>query len=361
MSDMPDMPSTPAPAAVVEPSPAALFFRDLQAATPRVWVTYGLIAVNVAVFLAMVSRGVGFFDPTGDSVIPWGGNYGPKTLNGQEWRLLSSMFIHFGIIHIGPLVERLLGNFAFAVAYLLAGLFGSLLSVTVHPQIVSAGASGAIFGMYGVLFGFLLMQRGVIPKPVLVSLTKNALIFVGYNVFYASTTQGIDMSAHMGGLGSGLVLGAVLSRRLVRGAGMFRAAIVLVVGLGLAQALANKIPKPVDVDAVLAQSDKVESAAADKYNDSINAWNANKLTDQQMLGVIQDQILPPYSADIDRLNRLKGNEKIDEPKLEALIAYRLKRREQYEAQAAAIVSKKAEDQNRANELGSEADAMVAKL
>jgi len=123
---------------------------------PRVFVTWVLIAINLAVFVLMVIRGVGLMDPSIDSLLKWGADFGPLTTHGQWWRMLTSTFVHVGILHIamnmyillvsGPFVERLYGNVGFAVLYLLSGLGGSLVSLAWHPMLVSAGASGAIFG-----------------------------------------------------------------------------------------------------------------------------------------------------------------------------------------------------------------------
>src|SRR5262249_39811156 len=85
----------------------------------------------------------------------------------------------------------------------------SAASLTWHPSSVSAGASGAIFGLYGALLGFLLRHRGVIPAESLVSLRKGALTFIGYNLLYG-LRPGVDMAAHLGGLATGFLLGLFL-------------------------------------------------------------------------------------------------------------------------------------------------------
>jgi len=128
-------------------------------------ITYALITVNVLVFLAMVARGVSFFAPTPLDIFNWGGDYGPATVGANQWwRLLTSMFLHFGIIHIGfnmyvlyqigPFIETVFGRIRYLVIYFFAGLSGSVVSVWIHPNAVGAGASGAIFGLYGAVFGF---------------------------------------------------------------------------------------------------------------------------------------------------------------------------------------------------------------
>src|SRR5262245_21464047 len=184
-------------------------------------VTVVLIALNVLVFALMVFWGVSAFNPTTDSVLKWGADYGPLTLHGQWWRMLASTFLHFGLIHllfnmfvlfnIGLFMESLAGRVGFVVLYLVCGLGGSAASLVWHPSIVSAGASGAIFGLYGALLGFLARHRGSIPAESLASLRKGALTFVGYNLLFG-LRPGVDMAAHLGGLATGFVLGLFLIR-----------------------------------------------------------------------------------------------------------------------------------------------------
>src|SRR5690606_40325500 len=96
-------------------------------------------------------------------------NYGPHSLAGQWWRLVSCMFVHIGLLHlgvnlwalyaIGPLVERMLGHVGFVLLYFISGCLASFASVWFSPMVVSAGASGALFGLVGGLLGFLIRSR----------------------------------------------------------------------------------------------------------------------------------------------------------------------------------------------------------
>ena len=186
-------------------------------------ITIALIAINVLVFLAMVVSGISFTQPTPQDVLNWGADYGPATLGAhQYWRLFTSCFIHFGIIHIafnmyvlyqiGPFIEMAFGRIRYLIIYLLAGLGGSIVSVLVHPQAVGAGASGAIFGLYGALFAFLLRNRRSLDPAVTKSIAKSAGIFVLYNVVYGSISRTTDLSAHFGGLVAGFLAGILLRR-----------------------------------------------------------------------------------------------------------------------------------------------------
>ena len=204
------------------PEPLAPESRPSPARSPYA-VTIALIAINVLVFLAMGASGVSLTEPTPLDVARWGGDSGPLTVGAHQWwRLLTSCFLHFGIIHIafnmfvlyqiGPFIETVFGRARYVVIYLCAGLFGSLVSVWIHPMAVGAGASGAIFGLYGALFGFLLIQRRTLNPAVTRSIAKSAGIFLLYNLVYGVMSRTTDLSAHFGGLIAGFVVGMLLVR-----------------------------------------------------------------------------------------------------------------------------------------------------
>ncbi|MGA3327664.1 MAG: rhomboid family intramembrane serine protease [Terriglobia bacterium] len=194
----------------------------LQALTPTFIVTPCLVGLNAVVFCLMVVSGVSITEPDLSQLIHWGASFGPLTLGSQPWRVVSSMFVHIGIIHIlfnmwclwslGKLAERLMGNWNFLILYLLSGLGGSLLSLWLHPHLVCAGASGAIFGVAGGLVAILGLKRAQIPGAAMKRTFKSVLFFVGYNLLYGMR-GGIDNAAHLGGLLSGAALGAFMPQR----------------------------------------------------------------------------------------------------------------------------------------------------
>ena len=157
----------------------------------NLFVTYAIIAINVIVFILMAMNGAGIFDPNGIVHINWGSNYSPLTLSGDWWRLISCVFIHFGIIHLamntyalymaGVYLEPMLGKTKYIIAYLVTGVFASLASLWWHSEGVnSAGASGAIFGLYGVFLALLLTN--LIPKQMRSSLLQSIGVFVVFNL-----------------------------------------------------------------------------------------------------------------------------------------------------------------------------------
>lgn len=219
------------------------YMERLVRATPRTFVTPSLVAINVIVFAAMVASGVGLINPDGRMVVPWGSNFGPLTTDGQWWRLFTSMFLHFGIVHlvlnmwvlydVGRVVERLYGNAHFALLYVVAGLAGSIASLFWNPMVNSAGASGAIFGVFGGLLAFMVDRRNQVPASIMKPQLISALVFILYSLGYGMKHDGIDNAAHVGGLAGGFIAGWLLTRPLdaeARSAtGFRRLALILVV------------------------------------------------------------------------------------------------------------------------------------
>jgi rhomboid protease GluP len=105
----------------------------------------------------------------------------------------------------GRFIERLFGSTGFLLVYIISGIAGALVSVAWHPYVIGAGASGAIFGLYGALLGYLAMRRDSIPDEVLSPLIKGALVFIGYNFVFGVLNTGTDVADHVGGLAAGFV------------------------------------------------------------------------------------------------------------------------------------------------------------
>lgn len=183
-------------------------------------VTIALIGINALVFAIMVLRGVSFFLPTPQQAIAFGADFGPLTLNGQWWRLATSMFVHFGIIHIGlnmwclwnlgRAAEILMGRFSYLLAYFASGIFGSIASVYWTPMAAGAGASGAIFGMAGVLVTFVYLKKTPAHLQVNKKMLGSLGTFIFYNLVIGASIPGISNAAHVGGLVMGAVVGALL-------------------------------------------------------------------------------------------------------------------------------------------------------
>ena len=175
-----------------------------------------LIDINILVFIVMIASGVGIMSPSTLSLLKWGADFGPLTLTGDWWRAVTCNFIHIGAFHllmnmyafmyVGLLLEDLIGSRRMFMSYLLTGLCSAVFSLYMHGETISAGASGAIFGLYGIFLAFLFFHR--IAKEQRKALLTSILIFVGYNLVYGMKA-GIDNAAHIGGLLSGFLLGII--------------------------------------------------------------------------------------------------------------------------------------------------------
>jgi rhomboid protease GluP len=365
-----------------EPAPGApddaviAFHRQLFRLTPRAWLTHLIIAANVLVFGAMVARGVGAMKPSNESLVAWGANYGPLTLGTQWWRLATSMFIHVGAIHIlmnmlvlwsiGRFIERLFGQLGSAVLYLLAGLGGSVASVAIHPFTVSAGASGAVFGLYGGLIGFLLRQRGSIPKVVLTGLGKGAGTFLLYNLIFGLVPN-VDMAAHVGGLLTGIAAGAALAlpiaeantpRRRVP-----RALVVLLAGLVAVAGVTFALPRPPDLNKELGDFSSAESQAVAIYNGAVEKRNRGALDDAGQAAVLDAQAIPLFRSMHARMEALSAQrlDKAQKDLVARLGSYADARAQQWQHLSAAMKTHDQDEAKEAARWGAQADDLVNEL
>jgi len=173
-----------------------------------------IIGINVLIFLVMAIKGQAIMNFEAKDLLQWGGLYGPLTLHGEWWRLFTSMFMHGGLEHlvfnmiglltVGIFLEPAIGTRQYTTAYVVTGIISGLTSIWWHPNAVGVGASGAIFGLYGVLLALLLTKffDPVFKRGLLLS----TVIFVAYNLIRGLSGH-VDNAAHIGGLLSGLAYG----------------------------------------------------------------------------------------------------------------------------------------------------------
>ncbi|MCF3941773.1 rhomboid family intramembrane serine protease [Oceanobacillus alkalisoli] len=175
--------------------------------------SYAFIIINLLYFFYMEWQG----DTTSiEMLIQFGAKYNPSMMiDGEWWRLFSSMFIHIGFIHLalnmlavfylGTAVEKIFGSSRFIFIYLLAGLGGSIASFA-YTTSVSAGASGAIFGLFGAFLYF-----GIVHKRLFFqTIGSSILLVLAINLVIGLSIEGIDMAAHVGGLIAGFLAAAIV-------------------------------------------------------------------------------------------------------------------------------------------------------
>lgn len=293
------------------------FRQELDYATSNTYATYALIAANVLVFGMMCLSGVSAKDPTINGLMAWGADFGPSTLGGQWWRLLSSMFVHIGFLHLlynmlalvpaGRSLERLVGSLNFFLIYLFAGLGGGLWALYWTPMIISAGASGAVFGVYGAL-GAVVLQRGrAMPPELVAALKKSVYAFIVYNAVY-SLRPGISLAAHVGGLVVGFVCGLlVASAEPSRESEPIADRAMPVLGLGLillcvgAFGLTMRYPSLARLQDAFARFDALDLKDSQVVSDAANKFDSKNISSEQFSQIIDRDVLPDWGAARDQL------------------------------------------------------------
>lgn len=179
-------------------------------------VSSAIVLINILMYLIMLFNDVNLLSSTGYDYIKWGANFGPLTLTGEWWRVISCCFIHKGLPHLvnnmlllllmGWIVEIIFGKRRYAYAYIVTGLFSSYFSLLFHPEISSVGASGAVFGIVGLLLSGIFFNK---------NMTEFRKGFIGpmlgmlaINLLYGFSNKTIDLASHIGGFLTGFVLGA---------------------------------------------------------------------------------------------------------------------------------------------------------
>jgi len=185
--------------------------------TRRPTFTYFFFGLNIFIFIVMAFAGGSTNEPT---LMAFGVKSNAEIANGQWWRFVTPIFLHIGLLHIlfnsyalwvvGPQVEKLYGGARFVIFYVLTGVAGVAASYFYHPENQSAGASGAIFGLFGVLLVFGIRHRRDIPPFFKRAVGTGVLPVILINLVIGFSIAVIDNSAHIGGLLAGAALAAII-------------------------------------------------------------------------------------------------------------------------------------------------------
>lgn len=314
----------------------------LRAQRPRVYVTGALIVANVFVFLAMYANGAKLGLSPSEVHLKWGASFGPATQDGEWWRLASAMFLHFGVLHLamnswalwdgGQFVERMAGPARFAAIYLVSGVAGNLLSLDISGgNVVTGGASGAIFGIYGALLVYLWQERRNLDSREFRWLFWGALAFSCVAVGLGFVVTGIDNAAHIGGLVVGLLSGYVLSLEGERRRNMHTRGAALLLFL-VCVALVACIPAPTyrwrdeaSLRAEIAQFLKNEAAVKQAWSEILGGGRGSF---EEVAGQIETRIADSYERSFEHLSQLAVSPGLPSaPDLERLRSYAAARRD----------------------------------
>jgi rhomboid protease GluP len=255
----------------------------------RPLITPTLIALNLAVFVAMLLSGASVMLPSAEVLLAFGANSGTKVVfEGEWWRPFTSLFVHVGVIHLvvnmyslwrlGTLIEHLAGRSVFAVVYVVCGVSGSFASVLWNPGHLSAGASGAIFGLFGYLVGFAIRARHLLPPHAARAMWDGIVMNLVLNLVFAMTIPFLDNAAHLGGMAAGVFAGLMATSSAIeregRGASLLSLGIVGAAVLGLA--VLAKVRTENNKEAHIAK----DLTAAQEAFESKNYEEAQALTDR---------------------------------------------------------------------------------
>ncbi|HEX2193687.1 MAG TPA: rhomboid family intramembrane serine protease [Candidatus Limnocylindria bacterium] len=211
--------------------------RGAYAAFPA-YVTWAIVAINVLVFVAdaaLTSFASLDLMSFGGPLVELGAVNGHLVAQGEWWRIVTSAFLHLGLLHLafnmyalwlfGPVIEQLYGHLEFLTLYMLCAIGGSVLTILLQPDSAAAGASGAIFGLFGLAF-VVSRRRHLLLGPQARAILSQVGTLLVLNLFITFiAAERISWTGHVGGLAVGAVLGLLLApRHAPTMGGMWRAA-----------------------------------------------------------------------------------------------------------------------------------------
>ena len=313
-----------------------------------------LIALNVLVFVVMLFGGAGFWHSPNTVQLTWGANFAPATADGQWWRLVSAIFLHFGALHLGmnmlalwdggKLVERMFGALRFLVIYLISGVGGNLLSLVIQGNdAVSGGASGAIFGIYGALLVYVWFARRQMQAQEFRWLFWGALLFSALTIAMGYIIPGIDNSAHIGGFFTGIVMATLFLPSSIQPSRALTVtqSVAAVAWMAALFVLLTHLPTPkyrwqeeVAIQKQVQKLNQVDQKAQQKWQQIMLEGREGSVSFDEMASQIDAQVATPYEESFEKLSALPEDPKLPSAALlEQAKAYALKRSEASKAAA----------------------------
>jgi len=280
----------------------ASFWRLLRERTPLAPLTPAIAALNAIVFVLMLFGGGAMSSP--DTVIGWGGSFGPRTTNGEWWRLLTTMFVHgsalhlfadvIGLLAVGVVLERLVGPLAFAVVYVASGVSSIAFGLATSPTGMTVGASGAIFGLYGLMLIVAVrsaLRRSTVQIPLAIAkyLLPAAAAFGLYALVTDWVASGPELSAFVVGCLGGLVVGRGIGEQPVPAmltVPIMAGAVVMVV------VTVWPLSGMTDVRPEIQQLVATEQKMAARYQRATDQFIKGYITAAALAAVIDREILP---------------------------------------------------------------------
>jgi membrane associated rhomboid family serine protease len=301
----------------------------LRERTPFAPFTPLVVVINVVMFFVIFVASVLLGDP--DALLAWGGNYGPLTANGEWWRLLTSLFLHSNMFHllvnlIGLLppafiLERLVGSVGFAVIYLVAGVFSGLFGISASPMEVTAGASGAVAGIQGLMLATCIWRLNhhsefAIPAIGFRYLAGSAGVFTAYTLVFG------DAGGALVGLLLGLVLGLVVAKGVNEGkTPAMRLAATVPITIAIAVSTAIPLRGITDARPVLQSILALEERTSSAFRAPLVEFTEGRKSAGALAQVIDRSIVPDLEAARARLEELDRVPVEQQPRVAAAVEY----------------------------------------
>jgi membrane associated rhomboid family serine protease len=315
---------------VRRPRPDCVSFCEaLRVRTPIAIVTPIFLVLGLAIFVLMrfdVVAGGG-----SSAALFWGSSFGPRTTNGEWWRLVTSMFIHptvlllvvnvTALVSIAPMLERYVGTVAFLAVYFTTGLIAGVVNLRLYPVVVNSGVSGPIFGLYGLLLASFLWSRfggppadpnassvQTEPLPVLIPLSAITRIVpaaVAFGVCNMASDE-LAIAAELTAFAVGLVGGLLITRHAWREKPSVRQVGFVAVGVSvIATALAVPMRGIADVRPEIERVVALEDRTAGVYRTAYQRFTRGQVTTEALVQMINGVILPDLQAADGRLEALQ--------------------------------------------------------
>lgn len=290
------------------------FEEALKARTQWPLIVPAIVTYNLVVFICMLFGSGALGDP--DTLVAWGGNFGPRTTNGEWGRLMVSMFVHAGFLHLlltmgglvqaGLIAERLVGYVTFSAVYLMAGFFSSVVSLWLHPMEVGVGASGAVFGIYGFLAASSIvgMHRptGVtIPLQTVKTFAPAAALFILYNIL----SGGLQFEAEIAGFAAGFVSGLVLTQEIAERKPEPRRVMGAVAAtFAVAAGIAIPLHGLTDIRPEIEWIVRLEDGTSARYQSAVERFRKGVISGRELAQIIEQNIVPELQSARGRLTAL---------------------------------------------------------
>jgi rhomboid protease GluP len=327
----------------------------LRGRTACTIVTPVLVALNTLVFTFMLVS-PGALDDV-QTLVGWGANFAPRTTNGEWWRLVSAMFVHSGFLHLlatiaallplGLVLERAVGRRTFACVYFTAGTLASVVSLWTTPSMsVTLGASGAVFGLYGLMlaslaWGFIggdLPSRS--PQSISVpAITRNRIAAAaGVFLLYNLVTDDLGMASELTGLAAGFAAGVLLARDVVHEKPQVRRAVLAMAPMILiAAASAIPLHQINDVRPEIVRITTVEQQTAAAYDAAVAKFKHRRISAEALAELIDRTIVPELQAARTRLKAVPGVPREQAPLVTAAEQYFALREESWRRRAEGLL------------------------